>query len=355
MALPRPLQHGARTAHHACGNSAASPSPAPAARRVARPESGVPGVRGPPLAGLAGRVDAAGQDLSSVLPPPQARVRRLASPALRAATAITRSPTSNMAMARRWRDHRMCLTTTASSSCRRLAAWPCAGRARWRESPKTVTISREADGWYAVISCADVPAQPLPRTGRETGIDVGLKVFLITADGDVVENPRHYRRGEKRADRRRSVASPVARRGATAAGRRWATFSGRIRRCSGNAPTFITRRRSGCSETTTRSLWKICRSPTWCGTAISPSPSRMRVGRSSVPSSKPKQHALGVEWSLCHLPTPARTVAAVGSVCPRSLSVRTHVCTSCGLILDRDENAARNIQWAGQALRGLAG
>ncbi|PWT74928.1 MAG: hypothetical protein C5B60_06080 [Chloroflexi bacterium] len=38
----------------------------------------------------------------------------------------------------------------------------------------------------------------------------------------------------------------------------------------------------------------------------------------------------------------------------KSLSVRTHVCTSCGLILDRDENAARNIQWAGQALRGAA-
>jgi len=26
-----------------------------------------------------------------------------------------------------------------------------------------------------------------------------------------------------------------------------------------------------------------------------------------------------------------------------SLSVRTHVCTNCGLVLDRDENAARNI------------
>ena len=38
-----------------------------------------------------------------------------------------------------------------------------------------------------------------------------------------------------------------------------------------------------------------------------------------------------------------------------SLSVRTHVCTNCGLILDRDENAARNILWRGQRLRGLAG
>jgi putative transposase len=62
---------------------------------------------------------------------------------------------------------------------------------------KTVTISQEADGWYVCFSCVDVPAQPLPLTGQETGIDVGLKVFLITAEGDAVENPRHYRKAER--------------------------------------------------------------------------------------------------------------------------------------------------------------
>jgi putative transposase len=65
-------------------------------------------------------------------------------------------------------------------------------------TPKTVTICREADGWYACISCAEVPSEPLPPTGQETGIDVGLKVFLITADGQIVENPRHYRKAERR-------------------------------------------------------------------------------------------------------------------------------------------------------------
>jgi putative transposase len=28
---------------------------------------------------------------------------------------------------------------------------------------KTVTVSREPDGWYACYSCTDVPAQPLPQ------------------------------------------------------------------------------------------------------------------------------------------------------------------------------------------------
>ena len=63
--------------------------------------------------------------------------------------------------------------------------------------PKTVTVSQEADGWYVAVSCAEVPAQPLPETGRATGIDVGLKVFLLTAEGEAVENPRHYRRAER--------------------------------------------------------------------------------------------------------------------------------------------------------------
>jgi putative transposase len=62
---------------------------------------------------------------------------------------------------------------------------------------KTVTISKEADGWYVCFSCAEVPSEPLPLTGCETGIDVGLKVFLITAEGDRVANPRHYRKAER--------------------------------------------------------------------------------------------------------------------------------------------------------------
>ena len=44
-----------------------------------------------------------------------------------------------------------------------------------------------------------MPTQPLPLTGQETGIDVGvgLQVFLITAEGKIVENPCHYRTAER--------------------------------------------------------------------------------------------------------------------------------------------------------------
>jgi putative transposase len=43
-----------------------------------------------------------------------------------------------------------------------------------------------------------VPTAPLPATGHETGIDVGLKVLLVTADGQMEENPRHHRIAERR-------------------------------------------------------------------------------------------------------------------------------------------------------------
>ncbi len=41
-----------------------------------------------------------------------------------------------------------------------------------------------------------------------------------------------------------------------------------------------------------------------------------------------------------------------GERVPKSMSTRTHVCPSCGLVLDRDANAAKNILRAGQARQG---
>lgn len=65
-------------------------------------------------------------------------------------------------------------------------------------TPKTVSIIQEPDGWYACIACADVPVQPVPLTGEETGIDLGLESFLTLANGEQIANPRHYRKAEKR-------------------------------------------------------------------------------------------------------------------------------------------------------------
>jgi putative transposase len=73
--------------------------------------------------------------------------------------------------------------------------------------PKTVAISKEADGCYVSFSCAEVPLAPLPLTGRETGIDVGLKVFLVTAEGEPVDHPRHFRKAERALKKARKRVS----------------------------------------------------------------------------------------------------------------------------------------------------
>src|SRR5690242_17409396 len=67
--------------------------------------------------------------------------------------------------------------------------------------PKAVTVSREADGWYVCFSCADVPTQPLPATGQETGIDLGLEAFATLADGSRILTPACYRKAERQLKR----------------------------------------------------------------------------------------------------------------------------------------------------------
>ncbi len=68
-------------------------------------------------------------------------------------------------------------------------------------TPKTVTVSREADGWYVCFSCADVPAHLLLPTSQETGIDLGLESFATVADGSRILAPACYRKAEQRLKR----------------------------------------------------------------------------------------------------------------------------------------------------------
>jgi putative transposase len=78
-------------------------------------------------------------------------------------------------------------------------------------APKTVTISREADGWYVCFSCADVPGQPLPSTGQKTGIDLGLEAFATLSDGTRIFHPGWYRKAERASARSTSLSSATRR------------------------------------------------------------------------------------------------------------------------------------------------
>ena len=220
--------------------------------------------------------------------------------------------------------------------------------------PKTVTISREADGWYACISCADVPANPLPSTGQDTGIDVGVKVFLVTAQGVVFENPRHLRKAE------RSIAKcqrHVARRKKGSHRRRKAVArlakahqDVRRQRAAFHHKTALALRRA--NDTMYREdlqVANLVRNPTLAKSISDAGWAQFRTILEG------KAAYAGRRVIAVHPAYTSQECSGCGALVRKSLSVRTHVCTSCGLVLDRDENAARNIQRAGQALRGLAG
>jgi putative transposase len=215
-------------------------------------------------------------------------------------------------------------------------------------TPKTVTVCREADGWYACISCAEVPIEPLPATGHETGIDVGLKVFLITADGELIENPRHYRKMEQqlaKAQRRvsrRKKGSKRRRKAVHLLKRHHQTVQRQRRDFHHKTALALLRQYDTvyledlrvANLVRNRYLAKSISDAGWAAFRTILEAKAAYAGRRvvAVPPAYTSQ-----ECSGC------------GEFVRKSLSVRTHVCPSCGLVLDRDENAAKNIRRAGQA------
>ncbi len=238
-------------------------------------------------------------------------------------------------------------------------------------TPKTVTISREADGWYAIISCANVPMQPLPPTGRETGIDVGLKVFLVTAHGLVVENPRHFRTSERRIAK---ADKHVARCQKGSKGRKKAV----IRRAK--AYQHVKRQRRDFHHKTALQLVRendVLYLEDLQVAHLNRRPAPKPDGKGGyLPNGAKRKAGLNTSMSdagwgqfrsilEAKAACAGRQVVAIppaytsqdcsgcGERVPKSLSIRTHVCPSCGLVMDRDENAALNIFRAGQARWGL--
>ena len=60
---------------------------------------------------------------------------------------------------------------------------------------KTCTVRRSGGKWYACL-CCDYEPEPLPRSDEAVGIDVGLKTFAALSNGEMIDNPRFFRRDE---------------------------------------------------------------------------------------------------------------------------------------------------------------
>jgi len=221
---------------------------------------------------------------------------------------------------------------------------------------KTVTVSREADGWYVCISCALVPPspQPVPPTGKEAGIDVGLKVFLITAAGETVENPRHYRRAEKRlakaqkrlshrqkGSKRREKARKLLANHHQHVKRHWRDYHHKTALALVRAYDTIYREDLQVAHLVwNHRLSKSITDVGWGQFRTTPEYKAACAGTHAV--AVPPQYT-------------SQDCSRGGTRVAKSLSVRTHACPSCGLALDRDVNAARNMLRAGRARESSGG
>jgi putative transposase len=73
--------------------------------------------------------------------------------------------------------------------------------------PKTCTLKRDGDQWFALIVCELNVADPIARTEPVVAIDRGLSNFGATSDGDMIANPRNLEASLKRLARaQRTVA-----------------------------------------------------------------------------------------------------------------------------------------------------
>ncbi|WP_415837341.1 transposase, partial [Pontibacter korlensis] len=86
---------------------------------------------------------------------------------------------------------------------------PKIGKVKYRKSQdvqgviRTGSVVKEADGWHVTL-CCEVEIAPLPQTDSVVGLDVGIKSFVVTSDGVVVDNPKHlyrYQHQLRRAQR----------------------------------------------------------------------------------------------------------------------------------------------------------
>lgn len=71
-----------------------------------------------------------------------------------------------------------------------------------RGTPLSATISRAASGkYFASICCKDVEIEEFEKTGSVIGIDLGIKDFAITSDGDKIDNPKYLAKSTKKLKR----------------------------------------------------------------------------------------------------------------------------------------------------------
>ena len=209
---------------------------------------------------------------------------------------------------------------------------------------KTCTIVHKADGWYCSISMQDdtVPEpMPLDEVKTAVGIDVGLKEFLTTSEGETVPIQQTYRKTQAHlARQQRKLARKE--KGSNRANKQ----KNKIARIHQR----IGRIRENFHYNTAHSLVKkydliAVEDLNIKGLA------RTRLSKSILDAAWGRFITIldavavkcGVRVVKVSPHGTSQNCSGCGAKVPKTLSIRLHECHKCGLAMDRDENAARNI------------
>uniref|UniRef100_UPI003F797856 RNA-guided endonuclease InsQ/TnpB family protein n=1 Tax=Streptosporangium sp. LJ11 TaxID=3436927 RepID=UPI003F797856 len=238
-----------------------------------------------------------------------------------------------------------------------------------RGTVKTVSVKREGHRWYVILSCEDVPAEPLPATGAVVGIDLGVASLVTTSDGDHLDNPRHLAASADRLavaqrDLARTKRGSKRRRKAVA---RIAALHGKVRRQrldgAHKAALHLVRDYDVIAHEDLR-IANMTRSAS--GTVETPGRNvtqKSGLNRSLLDAGwgvflrilADKAESAGRELIAVNPRNTSRTCAACGHVAKENrLTQAGFHCQRCAHTAHADVNAAINILRAGLALRDVA-
>ena len=217
---------------------------------------------------------------------------------------------------------------------------------------KNLTIIRRASGWYVTI-CVEVPDPVKAPIETTLGVDVGLNSFVVDSDGERIANPCHYRKSEKQLGKCQRVLSRRKKGSKRRAKQR--EIVARIHERIANqrkdfqfkAAHRIVER---CDEVAVEDLQiknmlknhYLAKSISDAGWGNFRLKLQSKAANAGKQFTEVKPHHTSQKCSGCN------------EIVPKELSDRVHDCPHCGLILDRDHNAAINIKKAAVALRGGA-
>lgn len=220
---------------------------------------------------------------------------------------------------------------------------------------KIVTVKREGRRWFACVACDHVPAEALAASSESVGLDVGLASFATLSDGSVLENPRHDEAAQKRMRRAQRALSRCQRdsRRRRVVAMRLRQQQSKVRRQRADVHHKASRaivNRYGCIAVEDLSIKGLART---------------RLARSI----RDAAWALFIDKLTYKAESAGRTLVKVnprgtsqtclcGARVEKTLSVREHVCTACGLVAPRDLVSAQLIerlgrsQWSSTELTG---